>query len=391
MMAIHSFPTFHSAHLKKPDTTPDHMGLVWPAKTTWLYKGRAAVYYSIKALSLNPGDEILFPAYHCQSIVNAVLETGCRIKFYDIERDTNIDIKTIEGLITDKTKALFIIHYYGFPQPISEIKELCQKHKLFLMEDCAHALFSRDKERWLGSSGDISIYTVYKTLPVPDGGVLVINNDNFNLTDEILPQTFGLRARNRFFLIKNSFQAKYEASYKVFKLLIENPLRWLFRFYKKLLKNSVLSGMTDATSYRFNPALAKYAAQKMTKVICENTDVRVLVNQRRNKFQFLLNRFKNNKQLKCLYPHLPMGVCPLFFPIILEDRDRVYDALVKNNVHAFIFGKDLHNTLLKDQCPQSRHFADHVLCLPIHEDISQSQLNMMAEQVESMYLKGGMI
>jgi perosamine synthetase len=77
---------------------------------------------------------------------------------------------------------VLVVHYFGFPQPIVKIKEFCKERGLYLLEDCAHVLQGRTEEGIvLGTSGDISIFSWRKFLPVYDGGQLVINNPALKL------------------------------------------------------------------------------------------------------------------------------------------------------------------------------------------------------------------
>ena len=69
-----------------------------------------------------------------------------------------------------------LIHYLGFPGPVQEVRALCQRRGLALIEDCAHALFSRLGDRSLGTFGDLAIFSPWKSLPLPDGGLLRVND-----------------------------------------------------------------------------------------------------------------------------------------------------------------------------------------------------------------------
>src|SRR5262249_16327709 len=77
--------------------------------------------------------------------------------------------------IGPKTKALYLVHYAGFPGPVAEMRELADRHGLPLIEDCALSLLSSDGTVPLGTTGDIGIFCLYKTLPVPSGGALTVN------------------------------------------------------------------------------------------------------------------------------------------------------------------------------------------------------------------------
>jgi dTDP-4-amino-4,6-dideoxygalactose transaminase len=88
-----------------------------------------------------------------------------------------VDKEDLERETGDGLKALFIIHYWGFPQDISWILDYCKDRNIILIEDCAHALYSKFQDRLLGTAGGVSIYSLPKTLAVPNGGILLINRN----------------------------------------------------------------------------------------------------------------------------------------------------------------------------------------------------------------------
>ena len=96
----------------------------------------------------------------------------------------------LENKITRQTRAVLIIHYFGFPQPIHKIREICNKKDVLLIEDCAHALFSSHGEEAIGSEGDLAIFSLRKTLPLPEGGGLLINNPELEKPPELSPPSF---------------------------------------------------------------------------------------------------------------------------------------------------------------------------------------------------------
>jgi perosamine synthetase len=111
-----------------------------------LFWARNAIYHGLSALGLNPGDNVLVPAFHCTSVVEPILQYGAEVKFYDINLDVSPDLEDLRSKIDRKTRAILAIHYFGFPQPIQKFRELCRAHKLYLIEDCAHVLTERTRD-----------------------------------------------------------------------------------------------------------------------------------------------------------------------------------------------------------------------------------------------------
>src|ERR1051325_2220820 len=107
-------------------------------KTHYVFWARNAIYHGLRALKIAPGENVLVPSFHCTSVVEPILKYGAAVKFYDIERTLQPNLAHVEAQIDAKTRAILVIHYFGFPQDIHVFKELARRHNLFLIEDCAH-------------------------------------------------------------------------------------------------------------------------------------------------------------------------------------------------------------------------------------------------------------
>src|SRR5215212_747563 len=137
--------------------------------------GRAALLAGLRALGIGAGDEVLLPAYLCESVVTPVVAVRARPVFFPVGKGFDVDLAAIEAAIGPRTRAVVLIHYLGFPGPVEAVREVCRRRGVALIEDCAHALFSRDGDRLLGSFGDLAIFSPWKSLPLPDGGLLRVN------------------------------------------------------------------------------------------------------------------------------------------------------------------------------------------------------------------------
>jgi len=142
---------------------------------------RNAICHGLRALGVSPGDTILVPSFHCASVVEPIISYGANVRFFNIRRDLSPDFRDIEAKIDSKVRAVLAIHYFGFPQPIQRLMELCRAHHLYLVEDCAHVLTGDVNGTALGTVGDISIFSWRKFLPLFDGGQLVINNPKLHI------------------------------------------------------------------------------------------------------------------------------------------------------------------------------------------------------------------
>ncbi len=142
----------------------------------------AALHLSLKALNIGPGDEVIVPAQTHVATAHAVMYQGATPVFADVEETTyNIDPKSIEQKITEKTKAIMPVHFAGQPCSMDKITSLTDKHNLHIIEDAAHALGAEYKNTPIGSTEGssaacFSFYPV-KHITTAEGGMLVTNND----------------------------------------------------------------------------------------------------------------------------------------------------------------------------------------------------------------------
>ena len=141
----------------------------------YVHAARTAIQRAVSLLSLGRGDEVLMPAYHCGSELDVLLNAGVTVRLFRISIAGEIDLEDLQSRLTERTRAVYVIHYFGFPQKVEPIVELCRNRKLYLIEDCALSLLTEVGSRRLGSAGDLAIYNFPKMLPIPDGGALVIN------------------------------------------------------------------------------------------------------------------------------------------------------------------------------------------------------------------------
>src|SRR5580700_2347525 len=112
-----------------------------PASRHYLFFwARNAIYHSLRALNIHPGEKVLVPAYICAAAVEPIEAYGAKAVFYGIERNCVPDFTDLEARIDGGTRAILAVHYFGFPRGIRRIREICDQHGLSLIEDCAHVL-----------------------------------------------------------------------------------------------------------------------------------------------------------------------------------------------------------------------------------------------------------
>lgn len=146
---------------------------------------------------ITPGDEVILPSYTFVSTANAFALRGAKLVFADSMPDIpNIDPREIKKLITEKTKAIVIVHYGGISCMMDEIMAMAREHKIFVIEDAAQAIDSRYNGVALGSIGDFGAFSFHETKNVicGEGGMITVNRDDMIKRAEIIREKGTNRA-----------------------------------------------------------------------------------------------------------------------------------------------------------------------------------------------------
>lgn len=141
----------------------------------------AALHLCYLHLGVGPGDEVIVPAQTHVATVHAVELTGAKPVFADCEINTgNIDISKLENAITNKTKAIGVVHFVGIPVAMPEVMAIADKHNLKVIEDCALAVGARYDGRHVGLFGEAGCYSFYpvKHITSGEGGMFVSQFDD---------------------------------------------------------------------------------------------------------------------------------------------------------------------------------------------------------------------
>ncbi len=149
----------------------------------------AALEMAAILCDLKPGDEVIMPSFTFVSTANAVVLRGAVPVFVDIDRQTlNIDPDRVREAVTPRTKAIFAVHYAGFPADMEALAAIAREHDLILVEDAAQALGSKYAGRPCGSLGDMAAFSFHETKNIisGEGGALTINRPDLVRRAEII-------------------------------------------------------------------------------------------------------------------------------------------------------------------------------------------------------------
>lgn len=143
--------------------------------------GTAALHLAMRVLDINPADEVIVPSLNFVASSNAILYVGAKPVFVDISslNDFNLSCEDLKKKITPKTKAIVVVHYGGYLADMEEIKKIARKHRLFVIEDSAHAIGADLGSNMAGTLGEIGCFSFFsnKNLATGEGGMIVTDDD----------------------------------------------------------------------------------------------------------------------------------------------------------------------------------------------------------------------
>ncbi|MEO0250100.1 MAG: aminotransferase class V-fold PLP-dependent enzyme, partial [candidate division WOR-3 bacterium] len=145
-------------------------------EVVFLSSGTASLHLALATLNIGPGDEVIAPAFTYIATCSPVLWLGAMLRLADSDslENPNISPRTIEGLVSERTRAVIFLHYAGFSEGIAEVADFCEKRGLFLIEDAAHTHGSVSGGKKPGTFGKIGCFSFFanKNMTSGEGGAL---------------------------------------------------------------------------------------------------------------------------------------------------------------------------------------------------------------------------
>lgn len=351
--------------------------------------GRGALYASLKAAGVTKGDEVITQAFTCVALPDAIIGVGAKPVYADITQSFTLDPKDVEKKITPKTKAIIAQHSFGIPSPMEELLAITKKHKLILIEDCAHVIGGMYDNKKLGTFGDIAFFSFGRDKAFSSvwGGIAITNH-----------KAFGEKLR--------SFQRQREfpsVSWTAQQLLhpvcfaIILPLYNIFSLGKVLLlilqrfrllsfpvsQKEKQGQMEENTIKKLPNALAFLALLQVNKL------------SRYNKKRIEIGKFYE-KVLPNAFSATQKNDIPfLRFPLIIEGKEEILRFFRKKGIYIgnwYSSVIDPRGVLLekvyykKGMCPLAEELAAKVINLPTYptmeEEDTQKIVTLMQEYVQ---------
>ena len=335
----------------------------------WTFSGRVALYHGLPSLGLPEHSTILVPAYHQGVEVDTLLAAGYQVRYYRVDERLLVDLEDLERRLDRTVSALYVIHYFGFPQPLAPIWHFCEAYRLRLVEDCALALFSRDGKTWLGSIGDLALFSAYKTLPLPHGGFLVTKNGGpaARLRPAPSPATFAQALD----LLHHGLRA---SGWMDLERCLARASRWVSRQIHWDRSRTIASG-----GAWWDPRLLGYGASSLSRWLMRLLDPEEVVARRRRNFAQLAALLRGH--LSVPFRELPLGTCPLFLPVMVPNKPRFQQELERLGVQSVNLWDASHPGCPPELAAEVADWRRHCLELPVHQELRSEDIDRVATAV----------
>lgn len=343
------------------------------------YRARNAIYHLFRALlETNPGLTVLAPDYNSGNEILAMRAAGAALRYYPMRRDMTLDPDEIEwSCRRHNPDLLYVIHYAGWPQPMADIVNLCRRRGMLLVEDCALALLSETGGRPLGSFGDWSVFCLYKTLPLPNGALLVQNGPRLESLERLVLRDAGAAS----------------VLGRTAELMVQrirgraNGVGAALQVVKRGVGRAagVLSvRRANVGDIGFNLDEVDLAMSPVSQRLLERFDYGDIRRRRVENYRRLAERLGGDAIP--VFRALPEGVCPLFFPVLVGDKHETAERLRARGVDALEFWNDSSEPGGHEMGPDAQFLRRHVLELPIHQDLTARHIDHIARQMSGLGL-----
>lgn len=348
-----------------------------------LTSGRSAIGLALQSMNIKPGDEVLVPAFHCISMIEPIIWLGGVPVFYRIENDTSITPENIKQKLSNKTRAIIAVHFFGFPQNIPPIREFCNENNIQLIEDCAHSYFGGTKEKPVGRLADYTIGSSLKFFPIYDGGCLCSNRHQLS--------SITINNGSMFFELKSFFNILENAN-NYGRLWIFSPFTTIISTVTKRLKlvhnyfinmnspgdesymNNTISSAADG-GFHFDPSWVNIKMSRSSQLIISLTNIKKLQDKRREYYQIWETSISNIPGIRPLHKSLPETCVPHVFPALIDDPERLFPILKRIGVPVIRFGEFLWGGVDASVCPVSTEYSQRIFQFPCHQELTKKDID----------------
>ncbi len=323
--------------------------------------GTAALHLAMRALEIKPDDEVIVPSLSFVASSNAILYVGAKPVFVDISslNDFNLSCDDLKKKITSKTKAIVVVHYGGYLADMEKIKKIARKHKLFIIEDSAHAIGADLSAKMAGTLGDVGCFSFFsnKNLATGEGGMVVTDDDRLARKIKLL-RSHGMTS-----MTLNRHKG-HAYSYDVVEL---------------------------GYNYRMTEISAALGILQLEKLIKGNKKRKALTD-------LYVANLKEADSLSIPFQDYPRKSSYHLFPILLDkniNRKKFMELLKKEGIQSSIHYPSIHKFSYyrknlkgsQTKLPLTEYVGTHEVTLPLHPLLKKEDVIFVCEKIKKILPK----
>ena len=319
---------------------------------------RTALKYGLKSLGFRRGEALLVPEFVCDVLIEPLEALGVEPQFYPVSVTLEPDWHQLERLVTKRSRALLVVHYFGQPQPVSRCLEFCREHSLLFIEDNAHGFGGTFAGQLLGTFGDAGVSSPRKSFSIPNGAYLHVKNDMKTSMNTLQLEPSALSPRQYYL---NAWFKKMP--------LIEAALNCRARIieYRRRLEPPKPYGSQEA--FRGPPLRDEYGMDESTELFLKRQDIERIRNVRQRIYR-LWQQWTSAQGLNPVFPSLAPGAIPLVFPAFADSAASSREWYERGHRA----GIDIYSWPTLPQAVVERNGGamrlwERLLCFPIHQDM----------------------
>ncbi len=357
----------------------------WPEfkdrAATITHRCRTAIEAGVRGLGLCKGDVVLAPAYHCGTEIDALLAAGCEVVLYRTGARGEIDVEDAAERGGERVRAMYVIHYFGWPQDLAKARDLCASRGWSLIEDCALSLFSEHENGSpTGLTGDVSVFSLTKTLAVADGGALSLREglgraDGGGAWKSAPSERVGKEAARMVRRAWGRWSLEHVGARWTPSVLVRTKSGGRGR-------HAASDAEVMPSAYFFDAGKdGGRAASRVTLGLLRGVDREDVRAARRRNYGALGRALGELGTMRPLFDELPARVCPLVFPLVAKDRDGVLGRLEGSGVSAIAWWSGGHPRMDLAAFPEARALKRSVVALPVHQGLDERDMAYIAARV----------
>lgn len=351
------------------------------------YRGRSAVSLACRMLEIGHGHDILVPAYNCGTEIDALMNSGANLIAYPVSRRCEVDLADLVARRTRHTRAVYLIHYFGWEQPMHDLRDWCDKEGLLLIEDCALSLFSGGPSGAMGRTGDAAIFSLPKTLGLRHGGFLSLPRPSGLGNPALQP------AGPATLLAELRYSGRTMIRHGLDCLGLHHAMFYLrrpsLRTRKPLGPDIEFPPMPG--DYYFNPTTDENRCfHPRLAAVANALSCDEIIRRRRRNYQRLATALSNVRGAELLHAQLPEAVCPLSLPILHIHRNACVARLQLRGIDALPWWAGFHTSGIDwPRFPEATWLKHHLLTLPVHQGLQDHQIDYLADTASEIFSSHG--